>query len=142
MSDDRHHPKEEAHLDCLGQLRSFRLSTYAGGTWLEALEIRPDDTVGLRFVLPVSADGEPPYAEMRRVIRARLAERSIAKSGDAGWQVLSDVVRGQLREADDDQEGPNVVVDDVELTWAELGRVLMEHVGFGLRMVITDEGRE
>jgi hypothetical protein len=142
MSDDRPAPKAEQHLDCLGNLRTFRLGTYAAGTWLEALELRPDDTVGLRFVLPVPFDGVPPYDELRKMIQTRLAQRSIARHPTDGWQVLDQVIRGQLREGDDEAIGPNVLVDDVELTWAELGQVLMGHVGFGVRVVITDEGQE
>jgi hypothetical protein len=127
------HRSPERFVDCLGQERQFELRIYGGGAWLEAQEVRPDETLGLRFVLPVAPDGEPPLGPMRSRIRARLAGRSLARHPKGPRVVLSDVVRGQLAEPEEGEDGPRIIVDDVELTWRELGPAASIRVSVGQR---------
>jgi hypothetical protein len=135
-------PDEEMfdeYLDCAGNRRRFRLTLYADSRFLQAIELRDGDPVGLRFVLPVR-DGEiPPWGEMRRRIQERLSERHIVR--DEAWrlQLLRDLIRGQLTEREDGVT-PSLRVDDLVLTWEELGKLLMPSVGFGLRVEVHEPG--
>ena len=78
---------------------------------------------------------------MRRRIRERLAERDIVRDEAGRLQLLRDLVRGQLTESEDG-EAPAVLVDDLVLSWDELGALLLPLVGFGLRIEIHDPGEE
>ncbi len=135
-------PVEDAEpfLDCTGAVRRFRVGTYAEGRFLEARELR-DDGAGLRFVLPVPLDGEPPYGELRRRVRERLSQRDLAVDPACGLTLLRDLVRGQLHDAAGG--GPPVVaIDDRLLTWEELGALLAPYAGFGLRIELVEVGTE
>ena len=54
--------------------------------------------------------------------------------------LLTDVLRGQLTYGDG--AGPALIVDDVVLSWEELGALLESYEGFGLRIEIHDPGEE
>ena len=137
-------PDEEMldeYIDCAGKRRQFRLTLYAEGLFLQAIEIRDGEPVGLRFVLPVR-DGEiPPWGEMRKRIRERLAERHIVRDEAGRLHILRDLIRGQLTESEDGVT-PSLLVDDLVLTWEELGELLMPCVGFGLRIEVHEVGGE
>ena len=48
------------------------------------------------------------------------------------------MVRAQIGFAGDEGGGPPVLVDDLELSWAELGRLLASYEGWHLRIEIID----
>ena len=132
----------EESLDCTGKRRTFRLSEAAGGLFIYAQELPKGDRAGLRFTIAARADEPPPWGEVRSRIRTRLAQRSVVHGPD-GLELLTDVVRGQITEPEDrDEESVSVVIDDLELSWAALGRLLRSHVGFGFRLEIHEAGEE
>ncbi len=132
----------EEYLDCTGKRRTFRLAEIAGGLFIHAHEVAEDRPLrtALRHRRP---RGEPPpWGEIRSRIRTRLAQRSVVHGPD-GLQLLTDVVRGQIAEPEDkEDESVSVVIDDLELSWAALGRLLRSHVGFGFRLEIHEAGEE
>jgi len=131
----------EDFLDAAGKTRSFRLMLYAGGRFLEGREIRDNEPTGLRFVLAVPAGEPPPWGELRRRIQSRLAERHVVHDPSGVLTTLTNVIRGQLDEGE--EEGiPALLVDDLRLTWDQLGQLLMPVVGFGIRIEIHDPGEE
>lgn len=134
---------EEEFLDCAGTRRTFRLSIDANGLFLEAAEIRKGEPTGLRFVLPCR-DGEPePWGPMRMLIRERLSQRDVVRDAKGKLHLLHRRVRAQLSDRDRMETGlPTVLVDDVELTWDELGDLLAPFAGFGLRIEIRECGEE
>ncbi len=132
----------EEFTDCTGQIRRFKLEEYAGGRLLDAIELRREDERGLRFVLPAGPDGVAPWGEMRRRIRQRLAQRHVVRNAQGRLEVLADVIRGQVDESGPDETGPGLFVDDLRLTWEEIGELLSSNVGFGVRIEITDPGEE
>src|SRR3989442_15225730 len=69
----------DEYLDAAAVVRTFRLTVYAGGGFLEAVERRDDTWTGLRFVLPVPAGEPPPGGERRTRIREGLAPRDSAR---------------------------------------------------------------
>ena len=123
----------DEYLDAAGVVRTFRLTVYAGGGFLEAVERRDDTWTGLRFVLPVPAGEPPPWGEMRARIREWLARRDIARHPRSGrLELLARSLRGQI-DSVAHEEGPTVLVDDLEIGWSELGRLLASYEGWHVR---------
>ena len=119
-------------------IRTFRLTVYAGWQFLEAVERRDGTWTGLRFVLPVAPGEAPPCGEMRARIRAWLARRDVARDPRAGQlELLARSLRGQIESVADD-DGPTVLVDDLEIGWSELGGLLASYEGWHIRIEIRD----
>ena len=128
----------DEYLDAVGIVRTFRLTVYAGGGFLEAVERRDDTWTGLRFVLPVPAGEPPPWGEMRARIREWLARRDVARHPRSGrLELLPRSLRGQI-DSVAHEEGPTVLVDDLEIGWSELGRLLASYEGWHLRIEVRD----
>ena len=55
--------------------------------------------------------------------------------------MLADMLEGRLvcDPADDDAARPRLFVDDEELTWQELGRLLTTFEGFTLQLKVLDD---
>lgn len=131
------------YLDCTGATRRFRLSVYAEGRFLQAIELRGADSIGLRFIMPIPLGEAPPWGEIRHRIRARLAEKHVVRDGAGTLHLLRALVRGQLTDGDDaDCRAPCVIVDDLVVTWDQLGELLSSHIGFGIRVEIHEPGEE
>jgi hypothetical protein len=137
-----HEPMIDTYVDCTGRKRRFRLELVAEGLFLEAFEQRDDEREGLRFIMSTK-DGElPPYGAMRDLIRERLSQRDLVRDPDTGkLENTRRVVRAQLHSGPDGTD-PTLIVDDLQLTWRELGQVLARYSGFGLRIQICECGEE
>lgn len=134
----------DEYVDCQGNRRVFELSEVAGGLFLAARELTRDDRPGLRFTLEARSGEMPPWGAMRDRIRNRLAQRSVVNSG-GHLTLLTSTVRGQLAEPDRERAGEEpiaVVVDDMVLSWSQLGELLQSHVGFGIRLELREAGEE
>jgi hypothetical protein len=77
---------------------------------------------------------------MRELIRERLSRRDLVKTKN-GLEMLTRTIRGQIGEAASG-ETPSVLIDDLEVTWDELGQLLRSYAGFGLRLEIREAGEE
>jgi hypothetical protein len=135
---------EETHLDCQGRRRLFRLQIYGGGiaTFLAATEVIDGDPAGMRLVLRYNEETEPPpYGEIREKIADRLSTRDIVRDPESGdRQVLNGLIRAQITcDLEGDVEVPLLIVDGEQITWEELGRLLMTYEGWGLHIKITEE---
>jgi len=53
------------------------------------------------------------------------------------WVPIGDVLRCIIDEGDDSQ--PTIWIDDKELSWAEFGRMLLVHNGWGMRIAFVPE---
>jgi hypothetical protein len=138
----RDETSEEDYLDCAGRNRTFRLSPYANDLWLQAVEVRKGGEHGIRFCLP-ARDGVLPWGELRQHIRARLAQRDVVRTRDGKLQMLNQLVRGQITSTDAQTgEGPSVLVDDLELSWEELGQLLNSYEGWHFRLELQDAGED
>lgn len=127
----------DEYVDGASIVRTFRLSVYAGGQFLEAVERRNGVWSGLRFGLPIPAGEAPPWGEMRRRIRAWLARRDVARHPHSGrLELLTDSLRGQIQTCPDAGDGPSILVDDLELRWVDLGQVLATYEGWHVRIEI------
>jgi hypothetical protein len=135
---------EETFLDACGAKRRFALEIYGGGpmTFLSAQEERADGSPGLRLYLQFDEVTQlPPYGPLRDKIRQRLATRDLAQDPDDGsLQILTGDIRAQITSSTTDPHDlPAVLIDDLELSWEDLGRLLSAYEGFGLQIRITDE---
>jgi len=142
-SDETEEPIVDEYLDASGKKRVFRLAVYAAGTFLEAVELRDGEPTGLRFILPVKPDELPPWGSMRDKIRERLSQRDLVRDEKGKLQDLRRVIRAQLSDEDRTDSGtPVLLIDDMKVTWEELGEYLMTYSGWGLRLEIRDCGDE
>ena len=136
-------PSVETYLDCAGRKRIFRLELFAERSFLEAVELRNGEPVGLRFILPVEDGAIPPWGQMRDRIRERLSQRDLVRDADGGLHCLNRLIRGQISDRDHEETGtPVLLIDDMEITWDELGQLLMVYSGWGLRLEIRNCGEE
>lgn len=134
-------PMTEDFFDAAGRKRTFELSAYANGLFLEAAEVRHGERTGLRFVLPIK-DVEP-WGELRDKVRDRLSQRDLVRNERGELHELHRVIRGQIDDRDRDATGlPVLLVDDLEVAWEELGRMLMSYSGWGVRIEIRGAGEE
>lgn len=142
-TDETDEPMVEDYLDSAGKKRIFRLSVYAAGNFLEAVELRDGEATGLRFILPVKPDELPPWGAMRDKIRERLSQRDLVRDEEGKLRDLRRVIRAQLSDEDRADSGtPVLLIDDMKVTWEDLGEYLMTYAGWGLRLEIRDCGDE
>jgi len=128
----------EDHLDCAGNRRTFRLRLQPSGLFLEAVE-QTGEAAGRRFMLPVPIDGPEPWGELRTRIRQRLSQRDVVRDEHGRLEILNGLVRAQITSRDGE---PSFLVDDMELTWDEIGSLLTSYEGWGLRIEIRSCGDE
>jgi hypothetical protein len=126
----------EDFVDCAGKRRRFVLQVYAGGRFLEAREILAGGVPGARMALPVKRGEAPPWGAIRKRIRERLARRDLTRDENGRAILVADALRGQLTWSP--EEGLAVIIDDVVLSWDEVGRLLECYEGFDLRLEIHD----
>jgi hypothetical protein len=141
MTDDAEATMVDEYVDCTGQVRRFRLIVYAGGAFLDAIELKDGEPIGLRLVEPISEGEGEAFARIRRRIRAFLARSDVAVDPRTRELVLlCDRVRVQISGsgADTSREGLTILVDDRELTWAELGALFASYEGFFLDIAVRD----
>lgn len=70
----------DEYLDAGGIVRTFRLSVYGEGQFLEAVEQRDNTWCGLRFVLPILPGEAPPWGAARDSCLARATRRRSAST--------------------------------------------------------------
>lgn len=142
MKRDPDEPIIDEYLDCNGRKRRFQIQPISHGLFLEAHELRDDDVAGLRFCLPIRIEDPPPYGELRDHIRERLSQRDLVRHPRTGkLENLRRTIRAQVHDTADDGE-LLLTVDDMQITWRELGEVLAPYCGWGLRIQICEYGRE
>jgi hypothetical protein len=74
-------------------------------------------------------DGLPPYGEIRDRIRERLSQRDLVRDPQSGkLENLHNLIRAQLDEYDDDGT-PMLLIDDMRISWRDLGRLLERYNG-------------
>ena len=116
---------------------------------LDAFEMRNDEPCGYQFnVLSFEPEGEPLelFGTLLEKMRRGLAQRHLERDEDGMLCIAKpDVVRGMIdSDPDDDWETrmPVLVVDGQNVTWDQLGRMLLTYEGFQLKMEIYDKSEE
>lgn len=68
----------------------------------------------------------PPWGEMRDKIREWLSQRDLVRDATGELHELDRPIRAQISDRDrPDREVPLLLVDDLEVSWEELGRLVV-----------------
>lgn len=120
----------------------FQLRLLGDSIALDAFELRGDLRGGYRFQLIGEADDDVFLLLGRLVEKIRRA-LSVRHIDFHERRIIDSTVRGRI-EWDESQAGrvPLVVVDGKELSWDELGRMLMSMEGWQFRLDIADPSDE
>ena len=132
--------------DCAGERHEFHFQLRLLGSIvaLDALEIRAGSPKGYQFQILGEPDDEPLSLLGRLIERMRrsLSVKHLVPS-EQGPQIANQTVCGRI-DWDETQDGrvPLLVIDGQEVSWDELGRMLMSFEGWQFRMVIRDRSEE
>jgi hypothetical protein len=132
--------------DCAGERHAFhfRMRLLGSMVALEAFELISGEPGGYRFQILGKPDDEPlpllgPLLER---MRRSLSVKHLASS-ERGTQIADRTVLGRIK-WDGSEEGrvPLLVIDGHEVSWDELGRMLMSFEGWQFRLAICDLSEE
>ncbi len=133
--------------DCTGRAHVFHFRTrlFGPGIALDAFELRDGHPAGYQF----QVIGEPEddlLALLGRLIDKIRRALSLVHIGDGeyGLQIADHmVVRGIVGwDAAEDGRVPLLTIDGREITWEELGRMLMTYEGWQFKLEIRDKSEE
>jgi hypothetical protein len=132
--------------DCTGEVHEFHFRTrlFGPGVALDAFELRNGHPSGYQFQI-IGDPNDDLLVLLGRLIeriRRALSTKHIT-NGELGLQIADCVVRGRI-EWDDAHDGrvPILVIDGREVTWEELGRMLMSFEGWQFQLNIRDRSQE
>jgi hypothetical protein len=133
--------------DCKGEVHEFHFRTHLFGTGvaLDAFELRDGSPAGYQFQI-IGDPNDDLLVLLGRLIakmRRALSVKHVL-SGNLGLQIADHrVVRGRI-EYDDTREDrvPRLIIDGQEITWEELGRMLMTFEGWQFKLNIRDKSEE
>ena len=132
--------------DCAGERHEFhfRLRLLGSMVGLDAFEVRAGEPSGYQFQM-LGEPGDEPLSMLGRLIermRRSLSVKHLVRS-EHGRQIAYQTVCGRI-EWDETQDGrvPLLVIDGQEVSWDELGRMLMSFEGWQFRIAIRDRSEE
>jgi hypothetical protein len=128
--------------DCAGERQEFHFRMRLLGSMLvlDAFELTAGEPGGYQFQILGEPDDEPLsllgslIERMRRSLSVKHLERS-----EHGLQIADQTVCGRI-EWDQSEGGrrPLLVIDGKDVSWDELGRMLMTFEGWQFRLAICD----
>jgi hypothetical protein len=131
-------------IDCHGESHQFhfQLRLLGDRIALDAFELRGEIPAGYRFQLIGEADDDVLVLLGRLVEKIRRA-LSVTHIDFRERRIIDCTVRGRI-EWDESQAGhmPLVVVDGKDISWNDLGRMLMSTEGWQFRLDIADPSEE
>jgi hypothetical protein len=128
--------------DCAGERHEFdfRMRLLGSMAALEAFELTGGAPGGYQFQILGKPDDEPLSLLGRLIERMRrsLSVKHLVRS-EHGMQIADRMVCGRI-EWDESEDGrvPLLVIDGQEVSWDELGRMLMSFEGWQFRVAICD----
>lgn len=133
--------------DCAGLVHEFHFRTrlFGSGVAMDAIELRNGQPAGYEFQIIGDVEDDPLVLLRRLIekIRRALSTQHLL-DGKLGLQIADHhIVRGRI-EWDDAHEGrlPVLIVDGQEVTWTELGRMLMSYEGWQFKLSVHDKSDE
>lgn len=132
--------------DCTGEAHVFHFRTHLFGTGiaLDAFELRDGDRAGYQFQI-IADPGQDLLVLLGRLIekiRRALAIQHV-NNGERGLQISHQVVRGRIEwDAAEDGRVPLLVIDGRQITWDDLGRMMMSFEGCQFKLDILDISEE
>ena len=134
-------------VDCSGQSHDFHFKTrlFGPGIAMDAYELRKGHPAGYEFQI-IGDPEEDLMALLGRLvekIRRALSVKHLTDSKHGTHLADHRIVRGRIEwDADQDGHVPLVVIDGRELTWDELGHMLMSCEGWQFKLEIRDPSDE
>jgi hypothetical protein len=132
--------------DCAGDRHEFhfRMRLLGSMAALDAFELKAGAPGGYQFQMVGKPDDEPLSLLGRLIERMRrsLSIKHLVRS-EHGTQIADQMVCGRI-EWDESEDGrvPLLVIDGREVSWDELGRMLMSFEGWQFRIAICDRSEE
>jgi hypothetical protein len=132
--------------DCAGEEHEFHFRTRLLGAVvaMDAFEVKRGQPAGYQFQIVDDSDVELISLLGRLIERMRrsLSVKDLVQS-DQRLQIADQTVRGRI-EWDESKDGriPLLVIDGRDVSWEELGRMLMTFEGWQFRMEIRDRSEE
>jgi hypothetical protein len=133
--------------DCAGERHEFhfRMRLLGSTTALDAFELIAGEPGGYQFQMLGEPDDEPLSLLGRLIERMRrsLSVKHLVR-GEHGTQIADQTVCGRIDwdESEDYRRVPMLVIDGQEVSWDELGRMLMSFEGWQFRLAIYDRSDE
>jgi hypothetical protein len=132
--------------DCAGERHEFhfRMRLLGSMAALDAFELTAGSPGGYQFQMVGKPDDEPLSLLGRLIERMRrsLSIKHLVRR-EHGTQIADQMVCGRI-EWDESEDGrvPLLVIDGQEVSWEELGRMLMSFEGWQFRLAICDRSEE
>jgi len=133
--------------DCTGEVHEFHFRTnlFGTGVALDAFELRDGHPAGYQFQIIGNPEDDllVLLGQLIQKIRRALSTKHLM-DGELGLQIADHrVVRGMI-EWDDAHDGrvPLLIIDGREITWDELGRMLMSFEGWQFKLTMGDKSEE
>ena len=132
--------------DCAGERHElhFRMRLLGPMAVLDAFELTAGVPGGYQFQILAKPDDEPLSLLGRLIERMRrsLSVKHLVR-GEHGTQIADQTVCGRIDwDASEDGRVPLLVIDGQEVSWHELGRMLMTFEGWQFRLAISDRSEE
>jgi len=133
-------------IDCAGERREFhfRMRLLGSIAALDAFELRANAPGGYQFQIVGTPDDEPLLLLGRLIERMRrtLSVRHLVRS-EHGTEIADQRVCGKVGwDVSKSGRVPLLVIDGEEVSWDELGRMLMTFEGWQFRLEIFDRSEE
>lgn len=133
--------------DCAGERHEFhfRMQLLGSMAVLDAFELTAGAPGGYQFQMLGKPDDDPLSLLARLIERMRrsLSVKHLVRS-EHGTQIADQTICGRIEwdEAEHDRRVPLLVIDGQDVSWDELGRMLMSFEGWQFRLVIYDRSDE
>jgi hypothetical protein len=133
--------------DSTGEVHEFHFRTnlFGTGVALDAFELRDADLSGYQFQIIGNPEDDllVLLGQLIQKIRRGLSTKHVV-DGQHGLQIADDrVVRGKIEwDVAHDGRVPLLIIDGREITWDELGRMIMSFEGWQFKLTVGDKSEE
>ena len=133
--------------DCRGVPHEFHLRAhlFGNGVSLDAFELHEGHPAGYEFKV-IGEPEEDQLALLGKLVekmRRALAVKHLAPDELGGQKIADFAVRGRVSwDEENDGHLPLVVIDGQDVTWEQLGRMLMSFEGWQFKLEIRDLSEE
>jgi len=133
--------------DCTGAVHEFhfRTSQFGAGVAIDAFELRDGHLAG--YQSQIIGDPEEDlfvlFGRLIQKIRRSLSTKHL-RQREFGLQIADDRVVKAMIGWDKGQDGriPLLTIDGQEITWEDLGRMIMSFEGFQFKLTVADKSEE
>ena len=134
-------------VDCTGEVHEFHFRTnlFGPGVALDAFELRDGSPAGYQFQIIGNPEDDllVLLGQLIQKIRRALSTQHLT-DGPHGLQIADHrVVRGKIEwDVAHDGRVPLLIIDGREITWDELGRMLMSFEGWQFKLTVGGKSEE